>query len=321
MTLDNEATEFSFGGIKDRGVPTAVEKVVSAIKNGAKWYVRSDIAEFFTKIPRQSVLTQIGKWIRDDDFNRLLGEALTIELQNLSQLGMEANEFPIHSIGVAQGCCLSPLVGNLLLFDFDKKMNGRGLNCIRYIDDFIILAKDRSKVVKGFESALRHLQTHNLEAYDPFVNSDKAKSGQIVNGIDFLGCVIKPNSIRPNSNSVRRLLEKTRLRINEGKSDLLSIKAKADYNRNQSSYIQTLKDVDSILHGWGNTYYFCTDRLYWKQLDEKINRHIDSFNEFYHRLAEQIDDKQTKRRLLGVHLILDSKYDPIELAHKNNGGQ
>jgi hypothetical protein len=40
-------TEHSFGGIKDKGVELAIREVVAAQKNGARYFIRSDIVKFF----------------------------------------------------------------------------------------------------------------------------------------------------------------------------------------------------------------------------------------------------------------------------------
>ncbi len=132
----------SFGGIKGRklGVPGAVRAVYESIQSGvAKYYIRSDVDSFFTRIPRSVVLENIGLIIPDKKFKNILEKATHVELDNLAKLGLSASYFPSYEIGVAQGCCLSPLLGNILLEDFDRKLNGRDITCIRYIDDFLIL--------------------------------------------------------------------------------------------------------------------------------------------------------------------------------------
>src|SRR5208337_5315403 len=116
--------------------------------------IRSDIAKFFTRIPKSSVTDIVAKAVNDDEFVDLFPRAITVELENLAQLREQANAFPIEDIGVAQGNSLSPLLGNLFLYEFDVELNKRpDVRCIRYIDDFIILAPSRDVAESVFAEA------------------------------------------------------------------------------------------------------------------------------------------------------------------------
>ena len=61
--------------------------------------------------------------------------------------------FPIGDIGVAQGNSLSPLLGNIILHSFDRAMNEGDCRCVRYIDDFIILAPTRKAALARMQKA------------------------------------------------------------------------------------------------------------------------------------------------------------------------
>lgn len=80
------------------------------------------------------------------------------------------------------------------------------------------------------------------------------------------------------------------------------------------SAVATLADVNNILQGWGNQYAFCNDREVLKMLDTAVNGMIES----YWRAVARRYDKFTaeknlpsSRQLLGVHLLVESKFDPI----------
>ncbi len=307
MVNKYESIKSSFGGIEGRGVPKAMEYLYEAINAGAKWYIKSDIEAFFTKIPREAVISQISQWIGDQKFMELLENALKVELINLEHLGNLAEEFPIHSIGVAQGCCLSPLIGNLLLYEFDNQLNGRGITCIRYIDDFLILGETEYKVKKAFNSAQKILAKHNLSAYNPNNGNDKAKIGKIEKGFDFLGCNINKDVFRPSKSSQTRLKNKITSIIYDSMSRL-----SLDYQgRNRSTYLSTLTDINNVLKGWGNTYYFCNDRHLLNNLDREIERKIQRFGKYYLKLMKDAKSFKDRRRIQGVHLLFDSKYAPI----------
>lgn len=304
----------SFGGIKGKrlGVPGAVRAVYKAIESGgAKYYVKSDIDSFFTKIPRNTVLEKINSVIPDAKFQCLLEKATHVELGNLARLGASATFFPSYEIGVAQGCCLSPLLGNILLEDFDRELNGRGITCIRYIDDFIILGPDRHKVEAAFKSGLRMLALHGLTAYDPKLAPDKAGMGEVRHGFEFLGCNIRPGMISPARKSRRRIIDVVKAALDKS---LVLMDYPEQLMRAELTAVDTLADVGNILEGWGNQYAFCNDREVLKMLDSEVNGLIENYwKAVTRRYAKFVTDKNLadSRRLLGVHLLVDSKFDPI----------
>ena len=61
-----------------------MKTVNEAVEAGAKYYIRSDIDSFFTKIPRKIVLAKISGVISDHKFECLLEKATDVELDNLS---------------------------------------------------------------------------------------------------------------------------------------------------------------------------------------------------------------------------------------------
>lgn len=304
----------SFGGIRGKrlGVPGAVRAVYGAIKSdGAKFYIKSDIDSFFTKIPRSTVLAKISSVIPDSKFQHLFEKATHVELDNLASLGASATVFPSYEIGVAQGCCLSPLLGNILLETFDKELNGRGITCIRYIDDFIILGPTMYKVGAAFRSALGILAKHGLTAYDPKLTSDKASMGEIRHGFEFLGCNIRPGMISPASKSRQRIIDAVKAALDQSQ---VLMDRPHELMRADMSAVATLADVNNVLQGWGNQYAFCNDREVLKMLDAAVNGMIES----YWRAVARRYDKFTaeknlpsSRQLLGVHLLVESKFDPI----------
>jgi hypothetical protein len=267
----------------------------------------SDIEGFFRKIPRETLLKRVAAIIDDPLFNQLLADATKTELKNLCKMGKCADLFPTYSIGVAQGCCLSPLFGNILLHDFDNQMNDRGITCLRYIDDFLILGPKKEYIEKAFNNAQRLLQAHGLFAYSPFHNPEKAQSGEIKTGFEFLGCEILPGFIRPNKKSSKRLLDK----VEEILTD--SLRSMADPRRSISekkSFVDTVMDVNNLIKGWGNQYSYCNDRQLFDNLDSEIDELLKRYAHGYSLKRNKVGSKD-KRRLVGVQPLSDCKYDPL----------
>ncbi len=162
------STPTSIGGIPGRGVKSALDLVADAITRGAGYYARSDIEGFFTKIPKRLVKDFLRAHVKDQEFLGLFEGALETELENLDELAEHRSLFPIGDNGVAQGSALSTLAGNIVLTEFDRVLNGRNILCVRYVDDYIILGPDESRVKKAFESSQELLRKFQMRAYSPW---------------------------------------------------------------------------------------------------------------------------------------------------------
>ena len=99
----------------------------------------------------------------------------------MAALRHNAAKFPIEDIGVAQGNSLSTLLGNLYLHEFDAEMNmSRDVMCLRYIDDFLILAPSKSLAENTFSKALGLLSKLGLD-----VSKEKTRGGMQQRGSSF----------------------------------------------------------------------------------------------------------------------------------------
>lgn len=304
--------ETSFGGIKDRGVPDAMRMLHEEIGQGCTHFIRSDIKSFFTKIPKSEVTSKIDSVVDDVELLNLFSNAIHTDLANLTSLSSEDRGlFPLFDVGVAQGSSLSPLAGNILLSDFDREMNQGDIRCIRYIDDFILLGPSEKAVNAAFRRAIKLLAEFDLEAYSPATNPDKAESGSTSSMFTFLGCDVRPGMIQPGKKTRRRLLKNVQDTLNEsaammGKPDLVKQK--------RLSVIETLISTNNIMLGWGNQYAFCNSEQLMSELDLAVDSMISGYLSKYrnaHAKQAKTDSKKHIRRLLGVHLLSDSKRTPI----------
>jgi RNA-directed DNA polymerase len=299
-----QQSKFNFGGVSDIGVPEAITKAYSLSIN-YPYFIRTDICAFFDNIPRDVALKKLTSFTFDEKFNRLLEQATTTELDNLVTLGRDGELFPLEGKGVAQGSCLSPLLCNVLLHDFDKQMNCRGVVCIRYIDDFILFSKNKSNTFKAFASAQSHLAKLNLAVYDPRNSPEKAEHGNSKDGFEFLGCDVLRERVSPNRKSKKRLLERVDLILRN------ALNATADPNQaisDRRSYSETISTLSNTIRGWGNTYAFCTDDRLMVNIDTELDQKIAKFNQVYKRLLTR-KKPEDKRRLLGIFLLRDCKKD------------
>ena len=305
----------SFGGIKGKSVRDAIKKAHEIITDGgAQYYIRSDIKKFFDHIPRETVLGILSKVIDDEKFIRVLGQALTLELNNRSSLGANDVLFPLREIGVPQGNSLSAFAGNVLLHEFDEKLNTDTFSCLRYVDDFVILAKSEKYARKCLEHAIEILKGFGLTAYDPKYELEKAEAGWTNQGFDLLGCKVHQTIINPSLKNRRAILGKIRAIISESKA-VISDSAES-ISAKHSSMPETLLLLSDTLQGWVNQYGFCNA----KDVFEHIQREVDlQVSEYFRFVRKHVDictqlgaeGVVRKRRILGIFTMQDRKSAPI----------
>lgn len=301
---------YNFGGIsgKEFGVPTAIGKVLQSIPE-CGFFIRTDIKSFFTAVPRDRALSLVQSQIPDPDLNKLLTDATTVELADLESFGNRAKLFPLWEEGVAQGSSLSPLLCNLLLAPFDEEMNKRNIVCIRYIDDFIILAPNRKSALKAFEYGLDILGELGLSAYDPESNDpdDRTKADQGITSEEFtfLGCDIRPDRVRPTKKKRSELRSEIRAifvdclkGFSNPKNALLA----------RDSYASAITRAGDVVRGWGNTYSFCNDERLFKSIDLNLEElFLDFQREFLKRQRGM--DPIDRRRINGFFPLTDCNTD------------
>lgn len=304
-------TPTSFGGIRHRDRAKAISMAVQQIRGDCKRFIRSDIEGFFTEIPRQLVREYLSRTLGDSEIVDLFDASTATDLINLDELGDAAGMFPLEDRGVAQGNPLSPLMGNILLRRFDEELNRGDILCLRYIDDFLLLGPDRSLVRKAFRSAQRMLRDLGMKAYDPQRDREKAEEGPTGRGFNFLGCHVNPGFVEPSRAARRKLIERVDAVLTEGKSELLRA-AHADKTEvPRLRFVQTLARLDRVLLGWGHAVSFCDRRESLVVLDRKIDQRIRAFKALARQLAVGAS-AETRRRVLGVQLLADAPYRPLD---------
>lgn len=309
----------SFGGVQKKdpdavaAVPGAIGAAASAIRSNNLFYTRSDISGFFRHIPKSIVLGEINGRLQDGLFDRLLTKAIDVELANLDEISQHRELFPKEDIGVAQGCSLSPLMGNILLAEFDKDLNSGPCVCIRYIDDFLILGPTRELVDECFAIALRHLDQFSLTAYDPLMRPDKAERGHVdEEGMTFLGVEINNRSVRPSKKNRGKLLESVKEIIDEHTNKIPHEDYVKSWNY-EKSFLRCLFTVNAVVAGWGNQYYFCNDRKIMNDLDEKISALLANGYKKFRSMWGGLG-YLGRRRLMGVRSLHDCKFEPLSLS-------
>ncbi len=299
------ATPTSIGGIRERGVDDAIAMFDQCCAEGAKFVAGSDISAFFTKISRPMVVDFVRQDTNEQPFLDLLDRALTVELSNAALLSDEdRNLFPTGTDGVAQGCPLSALAGNIVLAEFDAMMNepGRGVTCIRYIDDFILIAATETKVRKAMASAKKHLAGLKMGIYDPATDPKKAFCGPIGKPHVFLGYEIVPGQYRPSPNACDALLGRIEVLLRDGRKTISRVISGKSISQSDRCYAQTIAAVDNTVKGWRGSYRAALCNKTFARLDREIERRLHDFETYFRTRTAKLG-ADVRRCALGVHLL------------------
>lgn len=295
-------TPTSIGGIKGRGVDHAIAIFDERVKAGDRYVAGSDISGFFTKIPRERVLAFLEAEGVEADFLQLVRDGLTVELSNADKLSDDdLKMFPTGADGVAQGCPLSALAGNIVLESFDTAMNGRGITCIRYIDDFLVIGKTRHAVDAAMRAAGALLGKLDMKIYDPVASPNKAFAGTVDEGHAFLGYELRPGIYPPSLGARAKLHEQIAALIASGQKSIIKAVAGRALTSQDRCYAQTLVRLDHTIRGWRNSFKSSNCPDLFDQLDGEIDRRLHDFRSFY---LHKIKNRTPAQKRLAARVAL-----------------
>ena len=227
----------------------------------------ADITGFFTKISKSECVSIISEYTDDENFLRLFENAISIDLENCDRLWRHKDQFPYGDIGVGQGVCLSPFLGNLILSNFDKEMNEGDCGCIRYVDDIIITAPNGKAASARFRKAKQLLEKLGME-----FAADKSSNAPIpvVQKFEYLGIEFAEGLIRPAPKSRKSILRRSKEVAAESLHAMESCQKPKEFKQ-EHSIPKTLNKISGMVKGWGHHYYFCNDRESILNVDRQIN--------------------------------------------------
>ena len=246
------ATPTSVGAIPGRGSPDAVRIIRRSIDTGATDFIRSDIRDFFTKVPTAKLIQFIRAQTEDDAFAALVERGVAVELANADDPRVREwiDLFPDGEIGVPQGCSLSALCANVVLQEFDRALNRRGITMVRYIDDFVILGSKHQAVEKAWHAGVKILNGLGLEVHAPSPGGTKASLGRIDDGFEFLSYHFRAKTVGLARDAKTRLLGEIDNELADARTTIA--KHMRQVRRAETRYVQALDSIDRKVRGWGD---------------------------------------------------------------------
>ena len=244
----------SYGYRPGRSAKDAIERVREYAEEGYRYAVSLDLSRYFDTLNHERLLNRLRKEIKDE-------RVIQIIKRYLKSGVMENGVVKETGEGSPQGGNLSPLLANIYLDEFDKEFERRGVPCVRYADDIVLLAKSERAAKRLLETSTTYLE-NKLKLT---VNRKKSKVTSVyaIQNFKFLGFALGRNGngafIRVHPKSWKKM-----------KAKLKSLSSR----RHVQSVIPALGKIRVYMRGWLNYYGIAA----MKQAIEELNGWL------YHRI-------------------------------------
>ena len=246
----------SFAGRKNKGTHQAVKRfeyfLRKASSNGRKisdpfnnnsirgFVLKADIKHYFATMNQEILINILRKNVKDEDFIKLV----KIVLENFDS--------EVKGRGVPLGNYTSQFFANVYLnrLDYFVKHRLKAKYYIRYVDDFVILHKDRKVLEEYFVKINNYLKHLKLE-----LHPEKSAIHPLRNGITFLGYRIFYH---------HKLLRRRNIKHFSGK-----------FKEKMKLYYEGIIDknkLDSFLDGWFGYAKFANTYNFRKKILRFVNR-------------------------------------------------
>jgi RNA-directed DNA polymerase len=129
-----------------------VEQAQKYIAEGYRWVVDLDLERFFDRVNHDRLMAKIAERVGDKRMLKLIRAFLTAGVLEDGLVN------PVDE-GTPQGGPLSPLLSNIVLDEFDRELERRGLRFARYADDSNIYVRSKRAGERVMESVTRFMAT------------------------------------------------------------------------------------------------------------------------------------------------------------------
>ncbi len=139
----------SFGFLRDLGTDAAIKAAVG-YRQSYDWCLKTDIESFFDRIPRQYLKARVGKALGKHSLVPIVSKIIDCEVKPTIWNRAKISRHGIQKgLGIRQGMPLSPILANLVLSEFDSRMEHLGMKMVRYADDIAAFFETKEEAQKG----------------------------------------------------------------------------------------------------------------------------------------------------------------------------
>ena len=254
-------SETSYGYRPNKSAKDAILKVKEYAEQGYTYAVTLDLSKYFDTLNHELPINLLRRNVKDERVVQLIKRYLKSGVME-NGVVMETEE------GSPQGGNISPLLANIYLNEFDQEFIKRGVPCIRYADDIVLLAKSRRASERLLESSTKYLE----EKLKLTVNRDKSCIVSVfaIRNFKFLGFALGRNGsgiyVRVHPKSWKKF--KAKLKTLSSRKKCQSIKPSLEgikiYARGWLNYygIASMKNNIEDINGW---LYHRIRMCIWKQ--------------------------------------------------------
>jgi hypothetical protein len=159
------------------GAKAAVRDVVAHLPGNA-FVFRTDVKSYYASIDHNVLMSQLSRRIKDSRVLHLLE-------QYIRRTVYRDGYYQDIKRGISLGCPLSPIMGALYLEVLDLRMEQTGLFYVRFMDDWVVLARTRWQLRRAVKLVMQTLSELKVEPHP-----DKTYIGRVSRGFCFLGYTI-----------------------------------------------------------------------------------------------------------------------------------
>jgi RNA-directed DNA polymerase len=273
--LDEGFSDSSFGFRPRRSCHDAIVRSLEYFEAGFTRVVNLDLEKFFDRVNHDRLMHRLSQITPDRKLLKLIRKYLTTGI-------LDGGVTSHRHEGTPQGSPLSPILSNIVLDEFDKELERRGLRFVRYADDANIFVKTTRAGARVYESISRFIEKRLRLKVNRKKSSVCGSTSLVFLGHRFYKDAkgYKPAVARK---SWHRLRTKIRSKLRRWRGQSLS---------------KTIMESKRIMRGWLNYFKLCRVRTQLQRFESWLLRH---FRKIVWRQWKTCRTRFEKLQALGVN--------------------